>query len=133
MNNMLTVFFYYLNRWKGDLMWGVAIGEKKVFSLPSEKTTNNKQNLVVLMSQSEKTDVQKKFRASCSVQHAAGAGYKLLCVNQGIADAYVFCPRVAPICGIAVPPTRFFWHKMEESLVTRVYVTSMVTLHLVQS
>lgn len=89
MNNMWTVFFYYLNRWKGDLMWGVAIGEKKVFSLPSEKTTTNKQNLVVLMSQSEKPDVQKKFRASCSVQHAAGAGYKLLCVNQGIADAYV--------------------------------------------
>lgn len=76
-------------KWKGDLMWGVAIGETKVFSLPSEKTTNNKQNLVVLMSQSEKPDVQKKFRASCSVQHAAGAGYKLLCVNQGIADAYV--------------------------------------------
>lgn len=76
-------------KWKGDLMWGVAIGETKVFSLPSAKTTNNKQNLVVLMSQSEKPDVQKKFRASCSVQHAAGAGYKLLCVNQGIADAYV--------------------------------------------
>lgn len=81
--------FIFLCRWTGHLMWGVALNDCKVFSLPYEKTNNNKQNLAVLMSQSEKTDVQKKFRASCSVDHVAGAGYKLLCVNQGLADAYV--------------------------------------------
>ncbi|XP_061185939.1 inositol polyphosphate 1-phosphatase-like [Saccostrea echinata] len=78
------------DKWKGDLMWGVAINECRVFSLPHENTYNfNKHNLAVLMSQSEKADVQKTFLASGSVHHAAGAGYKLLCVNQGLADAYV--------------------------------------------
>lgn len=42
MNNMWIVFFYYLNRWKGDLMWGVVIGEKKVFFFLFEKIINNK-------------------------------------------------------------------------------------------
>jgi inositol polyphosphate 1-phosphatase len=70
-------------------MWGVAVNDCRVFSLPYQKTNNQKQNLSVLMSKSEKPDVQKKFRASCSVDHVAGAGYKLLCVNQGLADAYV--------------------------------------------
>ncbi|XP_078321043.1 inositol polyphosphate 1-phosphatase-like isoform X1 [Crassostrea virginica] len=77
------------DKWKGDLMWGIAVENSRVFSLPSEKTNNNKQKLVILMSQSEKQEVKKKFQASGTVQHASGAGYKLLCVNQGIADAYI--------------------------------------------
>lgn len=92
--NLLIIIIVYqfsllYSRWKGDLMWGIAVENSRVFSLPSEKTNNNKQKLVILMSQSEKQEVKKKFQASGTVQHASGAGHKLLCVNQGNADAYI--------------------------------------------
>lgn len=41
------------------------------------------------MSTSENKDIQQRFLGEFNVQYAAGAGYKLICVAQDLADAYL--------------------------------------------
>lgn len=49
-----------------------------------------------------------------------------------VSRMFMFCLRVVFICGIVVYFMRFFWFKMEELLVIRVYVILMVIFYFVQ-
>lgn len=41
------------------------------------------------MSTSESQDIQEIFKDKCSLHYSSGAGYKLLCAIQGLADSYI--------------------------------------------
>ncbi|XP_060065105.1 inositol polyphosphate 1-phosphatase-like [Ylistrum balloti] len=76
-------------RWIGESMWGVCVGDTRVNSLSKESINNPRDKPIILMSTSESEDVQNTFRKKSSIHYAAGAGYKLLCAIQGLADSYI--------------------------------------------
>uniref|UniRef100_A0A1A7WVE1 Inositol polyphosphate 1-phosphatase n=1 Tax=Iconisemion striatum TaxID=60296 RepID=A0A1A7WVE1_9TELE len=78
-------------RWRGKLYWGVSWGSINVCSLPQPKAGAERGPSVVLSS-SEKQVVKEALSSLCGsdkLMCASGAGYKILCVIQGLADAYV--------------------------------------------
>jgi len=78
--------------WAGRQLWGVCAQGKSVSSLPSPTGPGSclLQGRRVVMSSSDSERVKWVLReAGCEVVCAAGCGYKLLCVIDGHADAYL--------------------------------------------
>ncbi|XP_061583436.1 inositol polyphosphate 1-phosphatase [Cololabis saira] len=79
--------------WSGKHYWGVSLGNINVCSAPRPK---DGQGLSVVLSSSEKPVVKEALTSLCGpdkLMYASGAGYKILCVIQGLADAYVLSER----------------------------------------
>ncbi|NWR63079.1 INPP phosphatase, partial [Bucorvus abyssinicus] len=75
-------------RWQGRYHWGVAYGDTRLSSLspPSPRPAP-----CVVLSRAEGAAVRGALQPLCGdrLRFAAGAGYKMLCVILGLADAYV--------------------------------------------
>ncbi|NXN29513.1 INPP phosphatase, partial [Nycticryphes semicollaris] len=75
-------------RWQGRYHWGVAYGDTRLSSLspPPLRPTP-----CVVLSRAEGAAVRGALSPLCGdrLHFAAGAGYKMLCVILGLADAYV--------------------------------------------
>lgn len=77
--------------WRGKHFWGVSCGSISVCSVSRPKDGTGRGPSVVLSS-SEKPVVKEALTSLCGpdrLVYASGAGYKILCVIQGLADAYV--------------------------------------------
>ncbi|XP_014869935.1 inositol polyphosphate 1-phosphatase [Poecilia latipinna] len=77
--------------WRGKHYWGVSCGSTNICSesRPGERSEGG---LSVVLSSSEKQSVKEALTSVCGpdkLMYASGAGYKVLCVIQGLADAYV--------------------------------------------
>ncbi|XP_055472800.1 inositol polyphosphate 1-phosphatase [Psammomys obesus] len=92
-------------RWKGQCFWGLSYMGTNIHSLQlaisqrhdGETQTENSDSEVsrpfsAVISTSEKETIKAALLRVCggSVFPAAGAGYKSLCVVQGLADIYIF-------------------------------------------
>lgn len=78
--------------WKGKHFWGVSFGDTNICSLSRPQAASDGAGLSVVLSSSEKPVVKASLTSLCSPERlmfASGAGYKILCVIQGLADAYV--------------------------------------------
>ncbi|XP_073681935.1 inositol polyphosphate 1-phosphatase [Garra rufa] len=78
--------------WKGRHVWGVSYGDVKAYSFTQcRPLCQQKDYLSVLLSSSEKPAVKDALTAisNSSLMYASGAGYKILCVVQGLVDVYV--------------------------------------------
>ncbi|KAM6927699.1 inositol polyphosphate 1-phosphatase [Xenentodon cancila] len=79
--------------WSGKHYWGVSFGNINICSVPKPKDGREMQpGLSVVLSSSEKQVVKEALTSLCGsdrLMYASGAGYKILCVIQGLADAYV--------------------------------------------
>lgn len=82
--------------WKGQHFWGVSYGSVKACSVGRPKDRANesggRRGLSVVLSSSEKQAVKEALTPLCGLDglmYASGAGYKILCVIQGLADIYV--------------------------------------------
>ncbi|XP_054472905.1 inositol polyphosphate 1-phosphatase [Anoplopoma fimbria] len=78
-------------RWKGKHFWGVSCGSINVCSVSRPKDGPGA-GLSVVLSSSEKPVVKDALTSLCGpdkLMFASGAGYKILCVIQGLADVYV--------------------------------------------
>ncbi|KAM9214417.1 inositol polyphosphate 1-phosphatase [Leptosomus discolor] len=75
-------------RWQGRYHWGVAYGDTRLCSLspPPPRPAP-----LVVLSRAEAGAVRGALSPLCGdgLRFAAGAGYKMLCVILGLADAYV--------------------------------------------
>ncbi|KAM8794163.1 inositol polyphosphate 1-phosphatase [Eudromia elegans] len=75
--------------WHGRYHWGVSYGEQRLCSLPPPPP---RAPPTVVLSRAEAGAVRAALAPLCGprgLREAAGAGYKLLCVALGLADAYV--------------------------------------------
>lgn len=75
--------------WTGKTTWGVCVGDIKQNSVSSTTSSPQKSRPVVLLSSSESQHIKEVLQESFSILEVAGAGYKLLGVSQGHADAYI--------------------------------------------
>ncbi|RVE72721.1 hypothetical protein OJAV_G00040930 [Oryzias javanicus] len=79
--------------WRGKHYWGVSYGNIHVCSeSPPKGPAEAERGLSVVLSSSEKQVVKEALTSLCGpdrLMYASGAGYKILCVIQGLADAYV--------------------------------------------
>ncbi|XP_043108095.1 inositol polyphosphate 1-phosphatase [Puntigrus tetrazona] len=79
--------------WKGQHLWGVSYGDVNVCSFTHRRPPcpQKKEGLSVLLSSSERPAVKEALAdiPSSSLMYASGAGYKILCVIQGLVDVYV--------------------------------------------
>ncbi|XP_046882101.1 inositol polyphosphate 1-phosphatase [Hypomesus transpacificus] len=82
--------------WKGQHFWGVSYGSFKACSVdrPKDgtKESTGRGGISVVLSSSEKQAVKEALTPLCGLDrlmYASGAGYKILCVIQGLADIYV--------------------------------------------
>lgn len=79
--------------WRGKHFWGVSCGSVNVCSVSQPKHgPEGEQGLSVVLSSSEKAVVKEALTSLCGpdkLMYASGAGYKILCVIQGLADVYV--------------------------------------------
>lgn len=76
-------------KWKSSCVWGVCVDGCKVSSVPDIPVHSTSADQILLTSSSDKAEIKDKFSQCYSILHAAGAGYKLLCIIQGLADGYV--------------------------------------------
>ncbi|KAM8867743.1 inositol polyphosphate 1-phosphatase [Synchiropus picturatus] len=80
-------------RWRGTHYWGVSHGGVKVCSVsPPDPGPGGELGPSVVLSSSEKEAVKRSLLRLCGserLMYASGAGYKVLCVILGLADAYV--------------------------------------------
>ncbi|TRY97761.1 hypothetical protein DNTS_008265 [Danionella cerebrum] len=74
--------------WKGMYVWGVSYSGVNVCSL-TPRHSRSHDHLSVLLSSSERREVKEALATAATLTFAAGAGYKILCVLQGLADVYV--------------------------------------------
>lgn len=75
--------------WRGKHFWGVSCGGVNVCS---ESRPKDGPGLSVVLSSSEKPVVKEALFSLCgpeNLMYASGAGYKILCVIQGLVDVYV--------------------------------------------
>nr|CAD7259425.1 unnamed protein product [Timema shepardi] len=76
------------NRWHGRCLWGVSYNGVNYCSLVPDQCDDIKK--VVVLSRFENSALVSSLNcAGYSLAEAAGAGYKLLCVADGCADAFV--------------------------------------------
>ncbi|XP_071766979.1 inositol polyphosphate 1-phosphatase [Centroberyx gerrardi] len=82
--------------WTGKHFWGVSYGGVNSCSIsrPKDRPDGSKGGggLSVVLSSSEKQVVKEALVPLCGpdkLMYASGAGYKILCVIQGLADVYV--------------------------------------------
>uniref|UniRef100_A0A8D0HKU9 inositol-1,4-bisphosphate 1-phosphatase n=1 Tax=Sphenodon punctatus TaxID=8508 RepID=A0A8D0HKU9_SPHPU len=74
------------HRWQSRYHWGMAYGGVTLSSLgkpPSQAA------LRVVLSSSEKPELRQALEPLYGLRFASGAGYKMLCVALGLAEAYV--------------------------------------------
>ena len=76
------------HRWQGRYHWGVAYGDTRLCSLSPPPL---RPAPCVVLSRAEGEAVRAALGPLCGdcLRFAAGAGYKMLCVILGLADAYV--------------------------------------------
>ncbi|KAK9529204.1 hypothetical protein VZT92_013314 [Zoarces viviparus] len=77
--------------WRGKHFWGVSCGSINVCSVSRPKGGPGA-GLSAVLSSSEKPVVKEALTSLCGpdkLMYASGAGYKILCVIQGLADVYV--------------------------------------------
>ncbi|XP_069012574.1 inositol polyphosphate 1-phosphatase [Embiotoca jacksoni] len=77
--------------WRGKHFWGVSCGSVNVCSV-SRPEGGPDGRLSAVLSSSEKPVVKEALTSLCGPDkliYASGAGYKILCVIQGLADVYV--------------------------------------------
>ncbi|XP_039654621.1 inositol polyphosphate 1-phosphatase [Perca fluviatilis] len=77
--------------WRGKHFWGVSCGGLNASSVPRPKDAPEG-GLSVVLSSNEKQVVKEALTSLCGpdkLMYASGAGYKILCVIQGLADVYV--------------------------------------------
>lgn len=80
-----------VHSWRGKHFWGVSYGSINVCS-ESRPKDGPGGGLSVVLSSSEKPVVKEALTSLCGpdkLMYASGAGYKILCVIQGLADVYV--------------------------------------------
>ncbi|MEQ2162239.1 hypothetical protein GOODEAATRI_017800 [Goodea atripinnis] len=79
--------------WRGKHYWGVSCGSINICSESRPRNRSEGQRgLSVVLSSSEKQAVKEALTSVCGPDkliYASGAGHKILCVIQGLADAYV--------------------------------------------
>ncbi|KAM3838187.1 inositol polyphosphate 1-phosphatase-like [Diretmus argenteus] len=82
--------------WRGKHFWGVSYGGISACSVsrPKQRPEDSagEGRLSVVLSSSEKQVVKEALAPLCGpdkLMYASGAGYKILCVIQGLADVYV--------------------------------------------
>ncbi|XP_076861165.1 inositol polyphosphate 1-phosphatase [Brachyhypopomus gauderio] len=79
--------------WKGKHFWGVSYGGVKAcsFTHPTQSLGKDNGSLAVVLSSSERQEVKDALAPLCKgrLMYASGAGYKILCVIQGLMDVYV--------------------------------------------
>ena len=85
--------FAELNResdeWRGQIYWGVSLGDNRKFYSESLKIeAEEREKSKVVLSFTEPREVKKKLGREWDLVTAAGAGYKMLSVALGFADAY---------------------------------------------
>ncbi|TSW21779.1 Inositol polyphosphate 1-phosphatase [Bagarius yarrelli] len=78
---------------QGRYLWGVSYEQINICSFAPCQPPNGKSSdsLSVVLSSSEKQEVKDALSPLCDgrLSYAAGAGYKILCVIQGLVDMYV--------------------------------------------
>lgn len=77
--------------WRGEHFWGVSCEGLKRCSMSQPKPSPGAV-LSAVLSSSEKPSVKDTLCSLCGPDHlmyASGAGFKILCVIQGLADVYV--------------------------------------------
>ncbi|KAI7789820.1 inositol polyphosphate 1-phosphatase [Triplophysa rosa] len=79
--------------WRGQHFWGVSYGDVNVCSFTQRRPLclQKRDHLSVLLSSSEKPVVKDVLTTLSNVKlmYASGAGYKILCVIQGLVDVYL--------------------------------------------
>ncbi|XP_072521929.1 inositol polyphosphate 1-phosphatase [Salminus brasiliensis] len=79
--------------WTGQHFWGVSHGGVNTCSFPNPKHSLRKErdSLSVVLSSSERREVKDALAPLCNgrLTYVSGAGYKILCVIQGLVDVYV--------------------------------------------
>lgn len=72
--------------WIGHCYWGISTGDINLTSISAPK----QETKLIILSRVESSYIKGKLTdAGYKLVEAAGAGYKLLCVILGLADAYV--------------------------------------------
>ncbi|KAA0708079.1 Inositol polyphosphate 1-phosphatase [Triplophysa tibetana] len=79
--------------WRGQHFWGVSYGDVNVCSFTQRRPLclQKRDHLYVMLSSSEKPSVKDVLTTLSNVKlmYASGAGYKILCVIQGLVDVYL--------------------------------------------
>ncbi|XP_051532613.1 inositol polyphosphate 1-phosphatase isoform X3 [Myxocyprinus asiaticus] len=79
--------------WKGQHVWGVSYEDVNVCSLTERRLPCQQKSghVSVLLSSSERPAVKDALEplSNGALMYASGAGYKILCVIQGLVDVYV--------------------------------------------
>lgn len=80
-----------MNRWKGTCYWGIVNAHgNSIISYPKPVNTNN----VIVISRAEDPSIKAKLsNEGFRLIEVAGAGYKILSVAIGLADAYILSKK----------------------------------------
>lgn len=80
-------------KWNGRFFWGLSMKDTAVSTLTRYPLPPNEDNFpkrhTVILSSSEDKLIRDKLKTRFNTIISSGAGYKLLCVALGVADAYV--------------------------------------------
>jgi len=82
-----------IRRWSGRYVWGVSYNGLNVHSvscpLPDASPDHSPSSHSVVLSTSEDAQIQHQLSRKFTIEHAAGAGYKILCTVDHLASSYV--------------------------------------------
>lgn len=80
-------------KWNGRFFWGLSMKDTSVSTLTRYPLPRNEDNFpkrhTIILSTSEDKTIKNKLKTKFNTICSSGAGYKLLCVALGVADAYV--------------------------------------------
>jgi len=77
-------------RWEERCLWGISYdGTNKHNVVPPPLTRAEPPIQSLVLSGSEDNDIQSRLGNDFSLTHACGAGYKMLCVIDGVVNGYV--------------------------------------------
>ena len=89
--SLFALILFSLTRWQGRAIWGLTFNDLNITSAEpcshSEKNAAARQCIV--MSTSENPELKSVLGKEFELTYASGAGYKILCVIDGVVDAYV--------------------------------------------
>ncbi|XP_071962005.1 inositol polyphosphate 1-phosphatase-like [Antedon mediterranea] len=79
------------NRWQGRHVWGYCHQDITAHSINSSTNNKTHDKVSIIMSKSEDVKIKETLEPITGDQqvYASGAGYKLLCVIDGLVDAYI--------------------------------------------
>lgn len=89
-SKVITIQLVFIYSWRGKHFWGVSHGAVNLCS--ESRPAASSGGLSVVLSSSEKQVVKETLTSLCGpdrLMYASGAGYKILCVIQGLADVYI--------------------------------------------